>query len=296
MRPKIGIVGLPNVGKSTFLNLMAEKNIALEAPWPFSTIDPNRGIVFYDKNIFFQVAQTFNSKKITFAEFELIDVAGLVKNAHQGKGLGNEFLSHLKEADIIIEIIRTFEKDDIPHLHGSLNPQEDHQIIVDELNLADIKICDRHQKNDPRLSKIKEKIQNNLPPSSEDQWAKKYGLFWLKPKIIIENGCLNLPWVDFSFSFKEQFSKQIKIKILEKIMEKLNLTYFVTANENETKIHLIFKEATFLEAASLVHSEFAQKLIKVNVSLLEPPFNQSQIFNKNDKVFPQAIYFFILTK
>lgn len=295
MKPKIGIVGLPNVGKSTFLNLMTEKNIAIEAPWPFSTIDPARGIVYYDKEIFYQIAENFKSKKITLPEFELIDVAGLVKNAHQGKGLGNEFLAHLKEADIIVEIVRTFIKEDIPHINGKIDPQEDHQIINDELYFSDLNICERNKKKEPKINKIIEKIQKNLPPTPEEkELAKKYGLFWLKERIIIENGNSCLSWADFSFSFKDNFSTEIKLKILEKVMEKLNLTYFVTANENETRVNLISKDATFLDAAKTVHSDFGQKLIKVKVAPLNSPFEPVKVLSKNDKIIPESIYFFIL--
>ena len=297
MKIKVGIVGMPNVGKSTFLNLMTQKYVAQEGEWPFTTINPNRGIVLYDKEEFLIVFKKFGSKSIKYPELEFIDVAGLVKDAYKGKGLGNEFLSHLKEADILIEIVRTFEKENVPHQEGNIDPERDHKIIQEELLMSDIKICERNQKKDKILEKIKEKIlKKEKLDDDQIQVAKSYGLFALKEKIIIENGKRNLDWVDFSFSFKEDFNHELKIKIIEKILDKLNLTFFITANENETRISLIEKNSNFKEAAKIVHSDFEKKTIKVQVIELKDFLRgeeRTKIFNKNDKIIPESIYKFI---
>jgi len=298
MKLKIGIVGMPNVGKSTFLNLITQKNIAQEGEWPFTTIKPNRGIVIYDKKEFLIIASKFNSKIIKYPELEFIDVAGLVKEASKGKGLGNEFLSHLKEADILIEIVRTFEKENIPHPEGNIDPKRDHEIIESELLMSDIKICEKNQKNEKILEKIKQKIlKKESLNEEEEKIAKHYGLFVLKKKLVIENGRKNLDWVDFSFSFKEDFNHNLKIKIIENILHKLKLTFFVTANENETRISLIKKDSTFTEAAKIIHSDFEKKMIKVKVieikDFLEGKSN-FKILNKNEKIIPEAIYSFII--
>ncbi len=293
MRPKIGIVGLPNVGKSTFLNLMTEKNIAQTAPWPFTTIDPNRGISFYDKDIFYEVAKKFNSKRIIFAEFEFIDVAGLIKDSWQGKGLGNQFLSHLKEADILVEIVRTFTGN-VPHVDETIDPLRDHQIIEKELKMSDLKICQNNKKKEKTLEIIEKKINlNEKLDQKELEIAKKYGLFTCKEKLILANGDEKVDFADICFSFKDNFTKKIKIEILEKILEKLNLTYFVTANENETRINLIRKNANFSEAAEIVHSDFPKNLIKVQVHPLDD-LNKKLIVGKNDKIIPESLYYFIL--
>lgn len=134
---KIGIVGLPNVGKSTLFQALTKKQVDT-SNYPFATIDPNVGVVAVPDERLEMLAQMSHSKKIIPASVEFVDIAGLVKGAHEGEGLGNKFLSHIREVDAILEVVRAFENNDIHHVAGRINPEEDISIIHTELVLADL--------------------------------------------------------------------------------------------------------------------------------------------------------------
>ncbi len=134
---QIGLVGLPNVGKSTLFNVLSNLNIPAE-DYPFCTIDPNEAVVEYKDPLLLSLAEAFETQKILFPLFKFIDIAGLVKGAHKGEGLGNQFLAHIREVDIILFVLRAFDDTNITHVLGRVNPAEDLQIIYTELLLKDL--------------------------------------------------------------------------------------------------------------------------------------------------------------
>ena len=134
---KIGIVGLPNVGKSTLFNSITKAG-AESANYPFCTIEPNVGIVAVPDERLQKLADMYNTKKITPAVVEFVDIAGLVKGASKGEGLGNKFLSHIRETDAICEVVRCFEDSNVVHVDGSVDPIRDIETINLELIFADI--------------------------------------------------------------------------------------------------------------------------------------------------------------
>ena len=139
MSLKAGIVGLPNVGKSTLFNAITKKNI-LAANYPFATIEPNVGVVLVpDKRVDY-LSSLYNPPSVVPTTFEFTDIAGLVEGASSGEGLGNKFLSHIREVDAIIEVVRCFDDENITHVTGSPNPIKDVEIINIELVLADLEI------------------------------------------------------------------------------------------------------------------------------------------------------------
>lgn len=138
MSLKIGIVGLPNVGKSTLFNALLKKQNALAANYPFATIEPNVGIVPVPDERLDALAKLYNPSSVIPATIEFVDIAGLVKNASQGEGLGNQFLSHIREVDAIVHVLREFGDDNVIHVEGRVNPTEDMEIITTELMLADL--------------------------------------------------------------------------------------------------------------------------------------------------------------
>lgn len=150
MALKAGIIGLPNVGKSTLFNAITKKNI-LAANYPFATIDPNVGIVTVPDKRLETLNEMFNPDSLVATQYEFIDIAGLVKGASTGEGLGNKFLANIREVDAIVQVVRCFENKDIIHVEGSIDPTRDIEIINYELILSDLEIVEN------RLQKIEKK-------------------------------------------------------------------------------------------------------------------------------------------
>ena len=139
---KLGIVGLPNVGKSTLFNAITSAG-AEAANYPFCTIEPNVGVVTVPDHRLDVLAEMYSPEKYTPAVIEFVDIAGLVKGASKGEGLGNKFLSHIRETDAIIEVVRCFEDENIIHVEGSVDPMRDVDIINTELIFADMETVEK---------------------------------------------------------------------------------------------------------------------------------------------------------
>ena len=140
---KCGIVGLPNVGKSTLFNALTASKNAEAANFPFCTIDPNIGIVDVPDKRLDQLAELSSSKKKKFTNITFVDIAGLVKGASKGEGLGNKFLSHIREVDAIIHLVRCFDSEKITHVNPEINPLNDLETIKTEIFLSDIDIIQK---------------------------------------------------------------------------------------------------------------------------------------------------------
>ena len=199
---KCGIVGLPNVGKSTLFNALTNSSKAQAANFPFCTIEPNVGIVPVPDNRLQNLAKISKSKKIINTTISFVDIAGLVKGASKGEGLGNKFLSHIREVDAIIHMIRCFDSDDIQNVNSSVDPVRDLEIIETEMMLADLEsIQKRLEKNNKKnvedeqlkiLQLALDYINNNKDISElKSHFGKKLlnqsGLLSLKPKIFVCN-------------------------------------------------------------------------------------------------------------
>ena len=198
---KCGIVGLPNVGKSTLFNALTASKNAEAGNFPFCTIDPNIGIVDVIDKRLDQLTKLSNSKKKIYTNITFVDIAGLVKGASKGEGLGNKFLSHIKEVDAIIHLVRCFESEKITHVNSKINPVEDLETIKTEIILSDLDVIqkklDKGKKKllDEKEVKILEEKLNQLNEGKEiktvDEKESKFlsnlGLLSIKPKIIVCN-------------------------------------------------------------------------------------------------------------
>ena len=203
-----GIVGLPNVGKSTLFNAITKKHI-LAANYPFATIDPNVGIVTVpDKRLEF-LAEKEIPEKVVPTSYEFIDIAGLVKGASKGEGLGNKFLSHIREVDAICEVVRCFEDSNITHVEGNVDPIRDIEIINLELIFCDLEVVENRLgkiekkavttkdkealKEVDVLKRIKEALEQNIPArrleytEEEERIIKNFSLLTKKPIIYMAN-------------------------------------------------------------------------------------------------------------
>ena len=159
---KVGIVGLPNAGKSTLFNALVEKPKARVATHPFTTIEKNVGTVNVPDDILFKLSTLENISKVTPTTITFIDIAGLIKGAHQGEGLGNQFLHHIREVDLVLHVLRFFDDLNTPHVHQKIDPDEDLKIVNEELILADLELLEKRLKKEKKIDLKEKKIIERL--------------------------------------------------------------------------------------------------------------------------------------
>src|SRR3954447_23058719 len=152
-----GIVGLPNVGKSTLFNALTQSRKAMAANYRFCTVEPNTGVVTVPDDRLEVLSKLSGSQKVIPAVFEFVDIAGLVKGASQGEGLGNQFLGHIREVDAIIQVVRCFENANIEHVMDTVDPIRDIEVINTELILADIDSLQKRRTKQQKLAKTGDK-------------------------------------------------------------------------------------------------------------------------------------------
>ena len=266
----VGIVGLPNVGKSTLFKALTKKKVDIAA-YPFTTIHPNYGVVTVPDERLKKIAEIIKPEKVTPTVIEFVDIAGLVKGAHKGEGLGNQFLSHIRNCDAILEVVRAFEDPNVENVTGRINPENDIEIVKIELELKDLELKERKLSSSPFAKARECKEKENL-------LSKKHIVYILNtdgetqyqpPKV--EHLLMNLKDEE---GMTELSEKEIKELGLESQLDQLILgcyhildliTFYTVAGGKETRAWTIRRGAIAPQAGSRVHSDFEEKFIRAEV-------------------------------
>jgi GTP-binding protein YchF len=298
----VGIVGLPNVGKSTLFKALTKKQVNI-APYPFTTIDPNIGIVEVPDERLEKIAKIINPEKVTKTTIEFVDIAGLVKGAHKGEGLGNQFLAQIRNCDAVLIILRGFEKEDVENVLGEVDPNKEWEILKTELLMKDLetlenaisnlksKIKSKEKslvKKYSLLNKLKEEVAKGKLISEvnlseeEKEMTKEFQFLTQKPMIFIVNGeknfNLNFPYLLLNLKDEEEISelsereqKELGLfsKLDQLILKCYNIldliTFYTIAKGKEAKAWTIKRGTKAIEAAGKVHTDFKEKFICAEV-------------------------------
>lgn len=278
---KLGIVGLPNVGKSTLFNSLTKAG-AESANYPFCTIDPNVGIVAVPDERLTKLTELYHSAKTTPAVIEFVDIAGLVKGASKGEGLGNQFLANIREVDAILHVVRCFDDSNVIHVDGSVDPLRDIETINFELIFSDLEVLERRiaktvrgAKNDKALAKELElqnrikahleagKLAKTFETTDEDElkWLQEYNLLTYKPVIFAANVCED--------DLADDGSSNAYVASVKKYAAESDCEVFAVCAEIEAEISELeeAERQEFLEALGLTESGL-EKLIRASYSLL----------------------------
>ena len=279
---KLGIVGLPNVGKSTLFNSLTKAG-AESANYPFCTIDPNVGVVTVPDERLNVLGEMYHTKKIIPAAIEFVDVAGLVKGASKGEGLGNQFLANIREVDAIVHVVRCFEDSNIVHVDGSIDPLRDIETINLELIFSDLEILERRiskavraARNDKTIAKelaLMERIKAHLEDGKmaksfddindedEQQWLESYNLLTYKPVIFAANVAED--------DLADDGASNAGVQAVREYAKREDCEVFVVCAEIEQEIAELDddEKSMFLEELGLKESGL-EKLIKASYSLL----------------------------
>lgn len=265
MEIKIGICGLPNSGKSTLIKLLSQIEVEI-APYPFTTLKPKEVLVPIISSELLTLHQITRTSELRPPHLVFVDVPGLVKGAHQGEGLGNEFLSYLRGCDVILEVVRNFYREDVPHPEGSINPVRDILIIENEIKKSDEEILKRNKnKKREELNLLSDKkwylLVNGEKIELNEEIRKKFKKIYF----------LDALW-ELEILENEELKKEFELNVfnfLNQFRQDLGLIQFFTFNDKITQGWFALKGTKILEAISQIHTDFALKFKTAEVISLE---------------------------
>lgn len=294
----VGIIGLPNVGKSTLFKALTKKAVDI-APYPFTTIHPNVGIVRVPDERLEKIAEIVKPEKVTPTIIEFIDIAGLVKGASKGEGLGNQFLAEIRKCDAILEVIRAFERPEVKNMLGELNPKKEIEVLKTELLMKDLETLEKILEKIGKEAKSKdkailkkfsllEKIKNSLSQGKlisemnlseeEKREIKEYQFLTQKPTLIILNTdskkereseyfTLNLKREEENVNVCQELKSDSSLDQL--ILACYNIldliTFYTITGGKEARAWTLRRGENVLEAGAKVHSDFKEKFIRAEV-------------------------------
>lgn len=290
MKLEIGIVGLPNVGKSTLFKTITNQEVNI-ANYPFATIDPNVGVVAVPDERIDKLADMSQSKKRIPAVVEFYDIAGLVKGAYKGEGLGNQFLSHIRNVQVIVQIVRCFENGDIIHVEGKVDPVRDIDTIESELIFKDLDTIEKRMSkleadargNDKQakadlevLKKAKETLEKGdlLSALAGEKIVRELQLLTAKQQIFLLNGKPEdvkddvkekIRGMKFEFLIADLSNAESLPNLIRAAYFTLNLISFFTTGEDETRAWTIERGMKAPQAAGVIHTDFENKFIRAEV-------------------------------
>ena len=285
---KVGIVGLPNVGKSTLFNALTNAG-ALAANYPFATIEPNVGIVPVPDERLEVLAKMYDTEKVVPATVEFVDIAGLVEGASKGEGLGNKFLAHVRECEVICHVVRVFDDPDVTHVANSVDPKRDIEVIQTELELADLetreKVEAKRKKGGSGVSgKNSEEIIPYLTEKpviymfnvdekelKDEELRKRLAESVAPSQAVFVNAKLEAEMSGMTLAERKEFLAEYGVsedalgELIKAAYKTLGLQSFLTAGKKEVRAWTIKQGATAPEAAGAIHTDFQRGFIAAEV-------------------------------